>query len=237
MGVHPVAVRMHRMFGKRADISGLRDFYKQILPANPLVFDIGANVGIYADALESAGARVVAVEPNSDCVRHIELTYRNRRIEIVQAAVGPADGLVTFHVSDVHDDASTVCADVLPDGSKEAGPWNRATCVPAVKLDTLISHFGMPDYIKMDVEGYESFVLDGLSTQPALLSFEFHHLYADRAMKCLDKPIFGENSRFNLKGEEDAGFELSEWVSHDEIRRRAAKIGESKLYKDIYVRK
>src|SRR5256885_878214 len=45
-------------------------------PAGALVFDIGANAGAMTRVFASLGARVVAVEPNADCVRHIELTDR-----------------------------------------------------------------------------------------------------------------------------------------------------------------
>ena len=46
--------------------------------------------------------------------------------------------------------------------------------VDVVILDSLIDEFGVPDYVKIDVEGFDLEVLRGLSRPIALLSFEFN---------------------------------------------------------------
>src|ERR1700674_5476267 len=58
-------------------------FFRTLIPPDALVFDIGANVGLFAEVFSSLGARVIAVEPISDCVRHIQLAYPNERIEVI----------------------------------------------------------------------------------------------------------------------------------------------------------
>lgn len=238
-GFHSAAVRTYRKFAKRGptsngDASALREFYARLLPPNALAFDIGANGGLYAEALEAAGARVVAVEPNSDCVRHLELTCRSRRIEAIHAAAGSQNGLARLNISDLHDDASRISQEDLPHEQRLS--WSRTVTVPILTLDCLVSHYGMPDYIKLDVEGHEPYVLDGLSTQPSLLSFEFHHLYAARSALCFDKPVLGEHSHFNLTNESGTGFELSQWVGRAEIRHIVKRLAETRSVRDIYVR-
>jgi FkbM family methyltransferase len=233
-GLHGSAVRLHRALGKRADVVALTRFYAELLPKGALAFDIGANVGLYSEALEAAGAHVIAVEPNADCCRHIELTYQSRKIEMVHAAAGPRNGLSNLILSDIHDDASTISEQARNNGHLSGA---RTVAIPTVTLDCLISHYGMPYYVKMDVEGYESAVLDGLSTQPHLLSFEFHHLYAERALSCLDKPLFRTATSFNVSDENGTGLELQTWVSKEEIRSVADRIAGQKTYRDIYVRK
>jgi hypothetical protein len=46
--------------------------------------------------------------------------------------------------------------------------------VNVVTLDSLIKEYGTPDYIKVDVEGFDLEVLTGLSSQISLISFEFN---------------------------------------------------------------
>ena len=116
LGLHGSAVKIHRKLGKREDVRALKRFYAGLFPTGNLVFEIGANVGLYSDALEAISARVIPVEPNSDCVRHSELTYRGRAIEAVHAAVGPENGLEALHLSDDHDDSSTILDQKLNNG-------------------------------------------------------------------------------------------------------------------------
>src|SRR5260221_39751 len=52
----------------------MQEFYSSLLPDGALVFDVGANVGTMTRVFSSLGARILAVEPNPDCVRRIELT-------------------------------------------------------------------------------------------------------------------------------------------------------------------
>tara|TARA_R100001443_G_scaffold94873_1_gene101385 strand:+ start:174 stop:947 length:774 start_codon:yes stop_codon:yes gene_type:complete len=51
--------------------------------------------------------------------------------------------------------------------------WNHAAAVPSVTLDELISRYGSPDLIKIDVEGYELELLRGLTTKQKTICFEW----------------------------------------------------------------
>ncbi len=77
----------------------MREFYRGVLQPPGLVFDIGANVGVLSAVFASLGARVVASEPNADCVRHLQLSYASKRIEVIQAAIGAKNGLAVLNVS------------------------------------------------------------------------------------------------------------------------------------------
>jgi FkbM family methyltransferase len=239
-GFHGLAVTLHRIMGNRGRRnSALTRFYSELLPPNALVFDVGANVGSYSEAMEGAGARVIAVEPNADCIRHIELTYADKRIETLHAAIGPDTGVATFNISDARDDMSTMSSEWIQmlerEYRQDRRQWRRAT-VPIVTLDSLVRHYGMPDYIKIDVEGYEASVLDGLSTQPRLMSFEYHGANLPGAMECLRKPIFAERSLFNLTNEQGTKFQLPQWVGRRDIESVLESVAGTLTYRDLYIR-
>jgi hypothetical protein len=51
----------------------------------------------------------------------------------------------------------------------------------------LIERHGLPDFLKLDIEGLEEAALQGLSQQPGLVSFEFLAGRTDLAARCLDR--------------------------------------------------
>lgn len=237
MGIHGAVINLNRALGRRENSGALQSFYSQLLPKDSLVFDIGANLGQYSEALESAGMRVIAVEPNADCVRHVELTYPNKRIETIHAALGPKSGLATFNLSDERDDTSTMSSDWINMLHKEyAQDPNgfRKITIPVITLNSLIEHYGLPHYIKIDVEGYESFVLDGLSTQPNVLSFEYHGAQPDGAFECLGKPVFSNNSVFNLTNEAGTAFLFERPASRQDLAHALEQLRGKRTYCDIY---
>lgn len=125
-----------------------RLFYAAIKPKT-VVWDIGANVGLYSLMASRKAMRVIAVEPVAENVkyleRHISLNGV-RNIEVVVAAVARECGQASFSAGN---NRST--------GHLAAGPLK----VDVVTLDSLFVKFGAPDVIKMDVEGAEYVALQG----------------------------------------------------------------------------
>ena len=58
--------------------------------------------------------------------------------------------------------------------------------VPGIALDTLISEYGVPDLLKIDVEAAEYTVLQSLTQKVPTLCFEFAHEFPEDAFKCID---------------------------------------------------
>jgi len=222
----------------------MKEFYRGVLQPGALVFDIGANVGVLAAVFASLGARVVGLEPNADCVRHIQLSYADKPIEVIQAAVGARNGLVVLNVSDERDVRSSVSDDWMENMEAQDesyhGIWSRQNVVPVVTLDTLIGHYGMPQFIKIDVEGFEEKVLSGLSAQPPLISFEFTAKYLAQAMRCLEINVIQEGSTFNFAYNGDWGyparFESDTWLEKRGLKRALLEIEGNDLQGDVFVR-
>lgn len=217
----------------------MREFYASLLPKGALVFDIGANVGTMTRVFATLGAKVVAVEPNMDCVRHIELTS-SREVEVLQAAVGETNGVAVLKVSDRKDKMSSLSAEWREAVTKEnrdyEGMWKREVTVPMVTLDSLIGRYGTPAYIKVDVEGYEEQALKGLSKCPALLSFEFNRVFLEPALRALENPIFA-GAEFNYTLVDPVKLELQEWVGREELKEKILGLGDGEGLGDVFARK
>jgi hypothetical protein len=152
--------------------------------------------------------------------------------------------LAVLNVSDDSDVKSSVSNEWMTTAAKEdaqyRGIWTRQTIVPMLTLDTLVSQFGMPQYIKIDVEGFEESVLAGLSSQPELLSFEFHVWFLSAAMHCLDMKLFANSSMYNFVHDAEYGYpaEFRErtWIDRDGLKEALRKL-EKNGQGDIFVRK
>jgi FkbM family methyltransferase len=242
-GLHRTARSLYRMTAGRqaaASREAIRNFYGGLLPSGSLVFDIGANVGAMSEIFSSLGDRVVALEPNADCVRHIQLSYSEQKIEVIQAVAGPRNGLATLNLSNERDDISSLSdewiAAIKNEHEEYCQLWSRQITVPMLTLDTLIERYNTPFFIKIDVEGFEEFVLRGLSVQPSLVSFEFNAAFLPATLRCLDMPVFGAGSSFNFAFGDPSRFELETWVGRGELKDILSRMAHRDTHGDIFVK-
>jgi hypothetical protein len=136
-------------------------------------------------------------------------------------------GVARLTISDKRDDLSSLSREWIPLPLR-----SRELPVAMLTLDDLVREYGSPGFIKIDVEGYEEAVLDGLTTLPPMLSFEFNSKYLDAGMRCLRKTVF-RGSRFNFAFEDPVRFELSGWVTAEELMTRLQQVSG---YGDIFVK-
>lgn len=247
IGLHaPARYLYSATLGREAALARqkMKEFYRGVVLPGTLVFDIGANVGVLSAIFASLGARVVALEPNADCVRHIQLSYPDLDIEVIQAAVGAQNGLAVLNVSNERDVRSSISEDWMTTmgGQDQSyrGIWSRQNVVPMVTLDALVEHFGMANLIKIDVEGFEEKVLSGLSKQPPMISFEFTAAFQGPAMRCLDMELFQAGSVYNFAYNADWGyparFAKEDWVGKEELKEALSEIEGSNHQGDIFVK-
>ena len=155
-----------------------RRFYRQFVKRGDLVFDIGANKGAKAMALLSLGARVVAVEPNPACTKAI--LDENRKavakgsLQVECAAVAAQAGEMTLTIFDSEADMTSGSAEFLNYARTVGYTDTRSVTARATTLDNLIEQFGLPAFLKIDVEGMDADALRGLSSKPSYLSFEYN---------------------------------------------------------------
>jgi FkbM family methyltransferase len=159
--------------------AGLVRVYRPFVPEGGLAFDIGAHVGDRVRAFRTLGARVIAVEPGTAALGVLRLLHsRDRKVVLVGAAVGAAEGEADFCINRRNPTVSTLSPDFVAATAGAPGwerqSWDRTERVRVTTLDALIAAHNRPDFVKIDVEGHEAAVLSGLSpaNAPPALSFE-----------------------------------------------------------------
>jgi FkbM family methyltransferase len=177
--------------GQPAKHRRMAQLYREFLAPGDIGFDIGAHVGSRVRAWRRLGVRVIAVEPQPDCLRVLRLFFgRNPEVTIVPKAVGANAGRAQLGVSTATPTVSSMSRDwidsVTADRSFARVRWDRSVEVEVVTLDDLIAAHGEPAFCKIDVEGFEADVLAGLSRPLRALSFEYLPPAHDAAIGVLD---------------------------------------------------
>lgn len=213
--------------------------YAQFLKPGNLAFDIGSHVGDRIGSFRRIGARVVALEPQPLCARVIRTIYGgDTNVTLVESACGPKSGSLTLHINSDNPTVTTASADFVKAadgaGGWEGQTWDRAIEVPVTTLDALIAMHGTPEFVKIDVEGFEADVLAGLSKPVPALSFEFTTIQRDVAYACLEQLTRLGHYSFDVALGESQRMELGRWVRADEMRRVIEALPHSANSGDVY---
>jgi FkbM family methyltransferase len=208
-------------------LKGLRAvrFYRQCVRPGYLCFDIGANKGSRAMIFTFLGARTIAVEPNASLTG---LLRRFPRVTVEQKAVSDQPGTKTFLIN-FNDQISTLNPD-WQNKWPEFPDWQERS-VECTTLDDLIQRHGLPDFCKIDVEGHEAAVLNGLSKALPMLSFEAAPDFQKNTALCVDRLESLGRYEYNFSGGDNFSWAVPHWVGSAEARTLA-----NREAGDIYAR-
>jgi len=217
-----------------------KTFFSSILNKNDLCFDVGANMGNRIKPLLEMGARVVAVEPQESCQKYLNYKYGNK-IEIVKKGLADSDGSKTLYIanSTVLSSFSEEWIESFKEGRFSKYSWNKKVQVEMTTLDKLILKYGKPNFIKIDVEGYELNVLKGLSSPINLICFEYAvPEQTKNVIACINQLLkISTNLSFNYCIGENMNFVLPNWIGLNEMQNliNSQEFIDS-AFGDVYVR-
>lgn len=140
----------------------------ELVSPNDIIFDIGANVGIYSLIFSKFCKKVYAFEPvprNIYFLQRILNLNDIKNVNIIKKAVSDKNGMVPFRKG-----KSYATGSINEEGH---------TIVPSITLDSFCQSQKIePNFLKIDVEGAELFVLKGakktLSEYKPIILMEIH---------------------------------------------------------------
>lgn len=215
-------------------------FYSQFVEKGDLCFDVGANLGNRTEVFLRLGARVVAVEPQEECARYLERRFGgNSAVVLVKKALGAQEGKMPLALC-THIGASSMSKEWIDKVSlsgrlAKSVKWEREIVVQVTTLDALISAYGLPSFCKIDVEGFEYEVINGLSHPIRSLSFEFTPEVIDTALDVVKFLAKLGSYEFNLSSADSMELQ-SVWQSPNEIANSLSSLSLRGTFGDVYAR-
>jgi len=162
---------------------------QRLMPDKLLVMDIGMHTGKDTAFYLEKGFRVVAIEARLDFVRDCTAKFarfiESGDLAIVPFAIADQRGPVSFSVFDGHDDWGTIDTKHA-ERNISRGHQPKVFEVEAITFSDVILAYGIPYYLKIDIEGMDHVCVHQLlefSERPKFISLEAP---TDDFAECID---------------------------------------------------
>jgi FkbM family methyltransferase len=231
--------KIKQRFSKWRQQKQQQRFYQQFISKGDLCFDVGANMGSRTETFSKLGAKVIAIEPTQNCCQILRDKFgTNPNVNLLQIALGAEIGKGTLHLANYHEVStlSTLFIEQYSNQEKHPILWDKTVQVPLSTLDQLIQEYGLPKFCKIDVEGYETEVLKGLSQPIPYLSFEYNDRLKNKALECLQILSKFPGLSYNFSSYESMQLSLSAWENQTDFYQYLQDLSSDLLTGDIYVR-
>ena len=145
-----------------------------------LIFDVGMHKGEDTDFYLKKEFRVVSFEADPDLIEHCKRRFADQiardQLNIIEGAIAPEQpgDRVQFYASS-HSVWGTIRPEWVARNAVIGGATSRLIEVRRVNIAEIFNRFGVPFYLKIDVEGVDHHVLQvlqNLSYRPKYISIE-----------------------------------------------------------------
>ena len=216
------------LYSQSAVFKVRRLFYSQWISRGDLCIDVGANVGNRTSVFLTLGASVVAIEPLEKCQQILKLKF-GKSIHLVGKAVGAQVGKMRFYEGNTST-LSTLSSEWkkrVSDTRFVSETWRPAREISVTTLQEIIAQHGVPQFIKIDVEGFEYEVLMGLHTAVPTISLEYTvPEMSDSLEQCLSLlHKLSREYKYNYSVGERMELCAAEWMSYEQMEQHVSSAG------------
>ena len=152
-----------------------------------MFFDIGANIGNWSKANIHKTDKIISIEASPITFKKLLDNCNYDKISLLNYAVCNNNGEdIIFYHADC-DVLSTTNKDWLTSEKSRFHNWSYTEIMcKTITIDNLIKLYGLPELIKIDVEGGEYECISSLTQKVNTLCFEWASETNDITFKCID---------------------------------------------------
>jgi FkbM family methyltransferase len=216
-----------------------KELYSKFINEMDLCFDLGANFGDDTRTLEELNARVISIEPVKICYKYLKKNFKSKKVTILNCAVGDKMGREIINICP-SSSFSTMSKDYLEHYRKKKSlanlNWKEKQQVEVITLNYLCEKYGIPKFVKIDVEGYEYEVLKNLKYKIPIIKIEFNTEFKEIAISCVKKLSTLGKYEFNLALFSDDILFLEQWTKKEGVIRLLKELNKKFYFGNIYAR-
>lgn len=137
-------------------------FFEVYQTGQLVILDAGANAGLFSLYCEPIAKKIIMVDASPNCcsiLKDVNRVFLNKKGEVIQAALGPVDGDVTFYYSEEN---------TAMNSTIQIGSHTRSETVKQVSLDTILETNPFIDLFKCDIEGGEGVLFEDFNENHAM---------------------------------------------------------------------
>ena len=193
-----------------------------------MYFDIGSNIGLWSLANINSADKIITIEASpstfyklqSNCMKYI----MRKKIIALNYAVCNNDGKdIKFYECDGCDLLSSMNKEWFT--SEDSRFYNykyKEIVCKTISIDKLIKMYGVPELIKIDVEGGEYECIISLTQKVNMLCFEWAGEVNHITFKCLDYLLQLGFTKFSIQISDNYTFRPSDDMFYDIDKTKAA---------------
>ena len=173
-------------------------FYAALDLSGKTIIEAGGHIGVYSLYFGSQADRVVVVEPNPISYfllcKNIQINRLTGSVHCLNAGLSNSEGELQI----VSKRFNTARSTFKPDKQaimRQLGEPLIEAAVPIYTIDQVVRRYGLPsvDFVKIDTEGYEPFVVEGMRETMArfqpIIYLEIHGLTAQQRQADLQRVL------------------------------------------------
>lgn len=185
-----------------------------------LLFDIGANIGLWALHNYTPETKIISVEASPTTFQTLKKNISSKNIFPLHFAVtSSSENFVDFFDCSVNV-ISTLDESWLKDPTSRF--FNKYSykkiVVPTITIDKLILEHGIPDILKVDVEGAENIVLKSLTNQAKIICFEWASEWNEKTFDAINHLVSLGYQKFHIQSQDNYTYRPSDYeLNKDEL--------------------